>query len=101
MGRTHLVGILGMDEDLFVLFEPSVHLRELELDESVELVIVVYGRSGFRAAVVHDDVVNVMFLGLEGIDEILLGHVLGLEEIVRVVWLQPAARPRRSEKRER
>ncbi len=79
-----------MDKDLLVLLEPSIHLAELELDEPVELVIVIYSGRGFRPAVPDNDVVDVVLLGLEGVHEILLRHVFHLEEVVWIVRLQPA-----------
>ena len=78
-----------MDEDLLVLLEPGVHLAELELDEPIELVVVVGGRGSLGAAVPYDDVVDVVLLGLEGVDEVFLGNIFCLEEVVWVVWLQP------------
>ena len=76
---------------MFVLLEPCVHLAELELNEPVEFVVMIHGRSCLRPAVAHDDVVDVVLLRLEGVNEVLVGHVFGLEEEVRVVRLQPAA----------
>ena len=97
-GDTYLVRVLGVHEDLLVLLEPGVHLAELELDEPVELgFIEVDGRSGFSATITDDDVVEVVLLGLEGVDEVLFGDVLGLEEVIGVVWLQPAGRGQRSD----
>ena len=89
-GATYLVRVLGVHVDLLVLLEPGVHLREFELDEPVELVVVVKRRCSLRAAVTDDDVVDVMLLGLEGVHEVLLWNVLCLEEIVWVIRLQPA-----------
>ena len=80
-----------MDVDLLVLLEPCVHLAELELNEPVEFVVMIHGRSCLRPPVTYDDVVDVVLLRLEGVNEVLVGHVLSLEEEVRVVRLQPAA----------
>ena len=84
-----------MHVDLLVLLEPCVHLAELDLDETIELVVMVDGRSGLCASVSDYDVVYVVLLGLEGVDEVLFGDVLGLEEVIGVVWLQPAGRGQR------
>lgn len=85
-----------MHVDLLVLLEPSVHLGELDLDEPVKLVVVVERCCGLRTAIPDDDVVDVMLLGLEGVHEILLWHVLYLEEVVGVVGLQPSSERRAS-----
>ena len=94
---TYLIRVLRVNVDLLVLFKPGVHLGELDLDEPVELVVVVECRGSLCAAVADDDVVDVVLLGLEGVDEVLFGDVLGLEEVIGVVWLQPAGRGQRSD----
>ena len=99
VGATYLVRVLGVHVDLLVLFEPGVHLREFELNEPIELVVVVKRRCSLRAAVTDDDVVDVVLLRLEGVDEELLRDVLCLEEVIGVVWLEPPTRPRASESR--
>ena len=84
---TYLIRVLRVNVDLLVLLEPGVHLGELDLDEPVELVVVVECGGSLRAAVADDDVVDVVLLGLECIDEVLVRDVLCLEEVVRVVRL--------------
>ena len=61
-GGTHLVRVFGVHVDLLVLLEPGVHLGELELDEAVKLVFVVYRCGGFSAAIAHYNVVDVVLL---------------------------------------
>ena len=88
---TYLIRVLRVNVDLLVLFKPGVHLGELDLDEPVELVVVVKRSSSLRTAVADDDVVDVVLLGLESVDEILVRDVLCLEEVIWIVWLEPPA----------
>lgn len=76
--------------DLLVFLEPGVHLTELDLDEPIELVVMIDGRRRLRAPAPDDDVVDMVLLGLKSVGEVLVGDVLCLEEVIGVVWLEPA-----------
>lgn len=59
-----------MYKDLFVFFEPGIRCTELDVDESFEFTLKIFGNSGRGPPITDDDVVKTMLVRAESFNQI-------------------------------